>query len=113
MDMEVMDAETGATDVRLVGRLDAAGADRIGLRFTVAVASKPQPALVDLAGVSFVASMGIRLLVATAKALRLKGHTMVLYGAQTEVQDTFEQAALDQILDIAADRPQALQRIAG
>lgn len=112
MDMEEFDAHGAVAGVRLRGRLDAAGADLIGLRFTVALASKGRPAVVDLSHVSFVASMGIRLLVATAKALRLKGHHLVLFGAQPEVQATFEQAALDQILDIVATEAQALEHAA-
>lgn len=110
MDMEEFNAQEAVTGVRLQGRLDAAGADLIGLRFTAAIASKARSAVVDLSQVSFVASMGIRLLVATAKALRLKGHHMVLFGAVPQVQETFEQAALDQILDIVATEAQALER---
>lgn len=113
MDMELIDLGAGVTGVRLVGRLDAAGADRIGLRFTAGVVAQARPALVDLSGVSFIASMGIRLLISSAKGLKAKGATMVLYGAQPLVQDVLEQAALDQILDIVASEAEALARLAG
>jgi anti-anti-sigma factor len=113
MDMELIDLGAGVTGARLVGRLDAAGADRIGLRFTAAVVAQARPAVVDLSGVSFIASMGIRLLISSAKGLKAKGATMVLYGAQPLVQDVLEQAALDQILDIVASEAEALARLAG
>lgn len=113
MDMELSEIEGRVSVVRLAGRLDAAGADRIGLRFTAAVVAQGRPALVDLSGVSFIASMGIRLLISSAKGLKAKGATMVLYGAQPMVQDVLEQAALDQILDIVPSEADALARLAG
>jgi anti-anti-sigma factor len=112
MHLELFDAPGGVTGARLVGRLDAAGADAIGLRFTAGLAAAGRSSIVDLSGVSFVASMGIRLLVSTAKALRLKGCRMVLFGAQPDVQETFVQAALDQILDIVSSQDAAVQALA-
>ena len=44
------------------------GADRIGLRFTAGVAGQRRNAIVDLSGVSFVASLGLRLFISTARA---------------------------------------------
>jgi anti-anti-sigma factor len=76
------------------------------------VVAQARPALVDLSGVGFIASMGIRLLISSAKALKAKGATMVLFGAQPLVQDVLEQAALDQILDIVASESEALARLA-
>jgi anti-anti-sigma factor len=112
MRLELFEAPDGTSGARLVGRLDAAGADAIGLRFTAGLAASARSCIVDLSEVSFVASMGIRLLVSTAKALRLKGRRMVLFGAQAEVQETFVQAALDQILEIVDSQDAALQSLA-
>lgn len=111
MDMDVSESGGNTTCVRLRGRLDAAGADRIGLRFTAAVVAQARPAVIDLSDVGFIASMGIRLLISAAKGLNLKGGAkMVLFGAQPMVQEVLEQAAIDQIVDIAANEHDALQR---
>ena len=110
MDMDVTELGAGVTCVRLNGRLDAAGADTIGLKFTAVVVSQGRPAVVDLSGVSFIASMGIRLLISAAKGLSLKGAKMVLFGAQPLVQEVLEQTAIDQIIDIAASEAEALAR---
>ena len=68
-------------------------------------------AVIDLSGVSFVASMGIRLLIASARGLRQKGATLVLFGAQELVANALDQAALDQIIPIVATERQALDRL--
>jgi len=100
------------TGVTLNGRLDAAGVDRIDLPFTAAIVTRARNAIVDMSGVSFIASMGIRLLISTARALRLKGSTLVLFGAPELVQGVLDDAAIDQIIPIVATREQALSRLA-
>jgi len=112
MDIEISDIDGKVTRVALVGRLDAAGADRVDMRFTAAVVAVGRPALVDLSGVSFIASMGLRLLIASARGLNTKGAKLVLFGANELVQDVLDQAALDQIIPIAATQAQALQLLA-
>ena len=108
MQMELDDSQVGCTGVRLVGRLDAAGADALSTPFTAAIVAANRPAWVDLAQVEFVSSMGIRLLVSTAKAQRLKGHALVFFDAQPRVQQTFEDACVDQVLQFAPDRSNAM-----
>jgi anti-sigma B factor antagonist len=113
MELTVAEAGAGVTCIRLEGRLDAAGADLIGVRFTAAIVPAGHDAIVDLSGVTFLASMGMRLLISTARALGAKPARLVLFGAQPLVQDVLEQAALDQIMPITANEAQALSALAG
>jgi len=113
MDMVVSEPETGVTCIRLTGRLDAPGADRIDLRFTAHAAAGTHHALVDLTGVSFVASMGLRLLISAARALHVKGRRMVLFGASGAVREVLEQTAIDQIIPLVDGETQALQSLRG
>lgn len=108
MDIEVTELGGSVTCVRLKGRLDASGADSIGLKFTAAVVSQGRPAVVDLSSVTFLASMGIRLLLSAAKGLSQKGAKMVLFGAPSLVQEVLEQTAVDQIVGVVASEPEAL-----
>jgi anti-anti-sigma factor len=112
MEMEVTKLDGELTCARLLGRLDAPGADRIGIRFTAGVVAPGKNVMVDLSGVNFVASMGIRLLISSARALSGKGATMVLFGATELVQNVFEQCALDQIIPIVATEQHAIERLA-
>jgi anti-anti-sigma factor len=113
MDMSVTDVDERAVIIRLHGRLDAAGAEQIDGAFMAATAQAEveRHALVDLSGVSFLASMGIRLLIAAARGLNRKGALLVLYGAADLVQDVLDLAALDQIIPVVATEAQALERI--
>jgi anti-anti-sigma factor len=108
MELELTEREGPITMARLTGRLDTAGADRIGIRMTAGVVSQSRPALVDLSGVTFVSSMGIRLLLSCAKAMKIKGQTMAVFGARPAVQEVFEQSGLEELLDIVPDEPKAL-----
>src|SRR5262245_3683849 len=101
MEIESFEVGQGITAVRLTGRLDSSGAERIELRFTSMVVPPARNAIVDLSGVTFIASMGLRVLIGTARALHLKGAKMVLYGAQDLVQGVLDDAALEQIIPIA------------
>jgi anti-sigma B factor antagonist len=111
MEMQVSEIGGNVTCVHLTGRLDAPGVDLIGARFSAAVAAMGRDAIVDLAGVSFLASMGMRLLISTARALHGKGAKLVLFGAQPLVQSVFDQAAFDQIVAIVADEGAALRQL--
>lgn len=111
--MTVSDLAGRATCVRLSGRLDAAGADQIGVRFSAVVASAGRPALIDLADVSFVASLGIRLLIATARSMASKGQPMVLFGAGELVRGVLDDVALDQIMPIVDTEAEAIAALAG
>ncbi len=110
MTMTVTDLPGPITCVRLEGRLDAPGVDRIDLRFTTAVAAVGRPAVVDLSGVTLLTSIGIRLFVSAARALAQKGATMVLFGAQPLVQEGLNHTALDQIIPVVATEAQARER---
>lgn len=111
MEIQVSEIGGNVTCVRLTGRLDAPGVELAGARFTAAVAAMGRNAIVDLAGVSFLASMGMRLLISTARALHAKGAKLVLFGAQPLVQSVFDQAAFDQIVAIVADEGAALRQL--
>lgn len=111
MEIQVVELNGSVTGVRLAGRLDAPGADLIGIKFSAAVASPGRHAAVDLSGVSFLASMGIRLLISTARALHLKGAQLVLFGAQGPVRSVLEETAIDQIVPLVDTEQDALARL--
>lgn len=100
--------EDEVTRVALAGRLDLQGAGEIELAFTGQTATKHRAAVVDLSAVSFLASMGMRLLVQVAKALRRDGHRLVLLRPQENVKQALEMAGLVELLPIVEDDAEAL-----
>jgi anti-sigma B factor antagonist len=90
--MQIQIAEdTGTTaKVVLTGKLDIAGAEVVAL--PLATLSGAKSALtIDMSGVTFIASIGIRHLVSAGKALRRRGGSLTLLDPSdivTEVLDT-------------------------
>jgi anti-anti-sigma factor len=111
MDIEASQHDN-ITIVRLTGRLDSPGVDRIETRFTAAVAGPGRPAAVDLSGVSFLASMGIRMLISNARALRQKGAKMALFGVPEPIMTVLDHVAIDQIIPVLATEQDAAAALA-
>jgi anti-sigma B factor antagonist len=112
MDIEISQGPDNVTVARLNGRLDSPGVDRIETRFSAAVVAPGRDAAIDRSGVDVLASMGIRMLISSARALQQKGARLVLFGAPSLVQSVLETAAIDQIIPITGDEQQALARLA-
>jgi anti-sigma B factor antagonist len=111
MDLQVEEVSGSVNCVRLAGRLDAAGADQVGVRFSASGSAAGRHIVVDLSQVSFVASMGIRLLIATARAARARGSMFVMFGAQELVHAVLVDAAIDQIIPLFATEAEALKSL--
>jgi anti-sigma B factor antagonist len=92
----------------LVGRLDTAGVDVVETRFGAAIVPNGKNTIVDLTEVTFLASMGIRMLISTTRALSRKGGKLVMYGAGPGVRDVIETAALTEIIPLAGNESEAL-----
>ena len=113
MEIEMNRQDDGVIVVRLIGRLDSLGADRIGARFTAAVASSAQCVAIDLSGLSFLASLGIRLFIASGRALGQRGGRMVIFGASELVAAVLDHVGIDQMIPIVGSEKEALDRLAG
>jgi anti-anti-sigma factor len=107
MDMQVFELD-GATKFALAGRLDTAGAGLIEPRFAAVVVARGGTALIDLTELSFLASLGVRMLISTARSLAFKGGRMILYGAAPQVADIIETTQLDEIIPVVGSEAEAL-----
>lgn len=106
--MELQISDLGnAAKVSLQGRLDTPGVDQIETRFTASIVPAGKHTLVDLSGVTFISSMGIRMLISTARALGLKNAKLILVDPQPLVKESLEHVSLDHIIPIVATETQA------
>jgi anti-anti-sigma factor len=112
MDFETFELDANTQRVALRGRLDAAGVERIELRFTAAVGAASRHALVDLGQVEFVGSLGVRLFISVARVLQRRGLTMVIYAVQPAVLDVLETVSLSDLIPIEGSEAEALGRLA-
>jgi anti-anti-sigma factor len=95
--------------VALSGRLDAAGMQGQDIKFTGFTASRRKPALVDLSGVEFIASLGVGMLVSCAKTLAMHGTKLVLVSPSEPVDRVLRALGIDHVIPIAADLEEGLR----
>lgn len=91
------------TLVALDGRLDVEGVQQVGDAFSFQVTVGRKPAVVDCSRLSFVASLGIGLLVTAAKALSRSGHKLVLLRPSPAVEETLRTAGIHHLMPIVHD----------
>ena len=106
--MDITTLAEGLVRITLAGRLDTQGVDRIETKFIAALVPGGKNAIVDLSQVEFVASMGIRMLVATARSLKNRQARLALYGPQANVGEVFEAVSLQKIIPICATEADAM-----
>lgn len=110
MEFELSDIGAAAK-VALRGRLDAPGVDRIEARLLSGIVATGKHTVVDLAGVSYISSLGIRMLLGAAEALRPNHAAIILYGAQPLVAESLN-LVVKQLIPLVDDESQALERLA-
>jgi anti-sigma B factor antagonist len=97
--------------VTLAGRLDSPGVDRIETRFVAHLVPAANNAIVDLSGVDFVSSMGIRMFMSTARALQARNAKLALYGTRPLVLQVFESVTLQKVIPIRPTEAEAVEAV--
>jgi anti-anti-sigma factor len=111
MDIIVHRKDDQVTHLALAGRLDLVGVQEIELHFIAHTASRRKPAVVDITQVTFLSSMGVRMLLSTAKALAPHGAKMVLLNPQPQVLQVLQLGQLVAIIPVEADLATALKSV--
>jgi anti-anti-sigma factor len=109
MEIEIKEHDNGIFEVVLNGRLDIAGTSKIETPFAAYANRKNGLLMVDMSGVEFMSSIGIRLLLVNAKSLRLSGGKMVLLSPQPMVLEVLNTSGVVTLLAVYADRNDAIQ----
>jgi anti-anti-sigma factor len=113
MRLAVTEEAESALFLAMEGRLDFAGIEKVGGAFNTIVDSTAKDLILDVAGVSFMASLGMSLLVSGAKRLHSRGLGMVMVAPQGRVREVWTIAALHLVLPVADDRDKALAMLPG
>jgi len=99
MQITISDFDDAIKRVTLVGKLDIVGAEVIGLPLA-AVAGSRGNVVIDMTGVDFIASIGIRHLVMAAKAVARGAGKLILLGPTPMVTEVLVVSGLEQLLPI-------------
>jgi anti-sigma B factor antagonist len=108
MELAIKNQTDQITHVALRGRLDATGVGEVDLKFTSHTVPRGKPLLLDMSEVTFLASLGLRMLLTVAKALNRRGAKMVLLSPQPTVREVLVLSGFDQLMPIHQDEETAL-----
>ena len=94
--------------IRLTGRLDIPGIDAVSETFTQLSEHSKRGNVVDLSGVTFLVSFGIRELITNAKLIQQRGGRMVIFvGDNKAVYKTLETTGIASLIPTFIDAAQA------
>ena len=100
MELQYKELESNIRLIKLIGRLDIMGTGEIETKFAGYSAGEKVRVIVDLSEVDFLSSIGIRLLMLTAKSVSNRGGKMVILRPIPEVQNVLEISGIPGIIPI-------------
>ena len=113
MEVQSIARTDAVTCVKLIGKLDIAGTNAADIRFHSLTAAQGNPCIVDLSEMTFIASIGMGMLVTCAQALSRNGSKMVLLNPQPKVAKALKIAGIDAACPIAESDDEALAILHG
>jgi anti-anti-sigma factor len=100
MDMQYREMDNGIRLIELGGRFDIIGTGQIETRFSGYCSGKHVRVVVDMSGVDFLASIGIRLLMLTAKSIASRGGKIVILNPTPDVHSVLEVTGIPAIIPV-------------
>lgn len=100
MELEYSNLENNIRLIKLIGTLDIIGTGKIEIKFSGYCAEDMARVIVDLSQVDFLSSIGIRLLMLTAKSVTSRGGKMVLLNPIPEVLHVLEITGIPAVVPI-------------
>ncbi|MEM8619537.1 MAG: STAS domain-containing protein [Actinomycetota bacterium] len=111
MELTNLERGDGISHVALAGKLDIAGLHEVDVPFHGLTAAQQRPAIIDLSGLDYIASLGMGMLISCARSLERRGAPMVLYGARGPVDEALRATAIDQIITMVDSEAAAVQAV--
>jgi len=111
MEFQYSEMDNGIRLIKLIGELDTAGFNSIDLKFTAHCAGDNARILVDLSGMTFLASIGIRMLTINAKSLSTRGGKLALLNPIYEVHNVLDLTGISPIIPIFTDLETAISAL--
>lgn len=109
--MELKQQEIGdVLKVTLHGSFDIAGAADVEMPFSI-IAGDRNKVLVDFSGVSFLASMGVRVMVKTAKSMANHGGKLVIVNPNDAARKVMSATGLDSIVPVVDTEAEGLAKL--
>src|SRR5580658_6878559 len=110
MPITILELEGEVTKVLLSGRIDIVGARESEMPMAV-VAGSRRAVVVDLSAVEFMASLGLRGIVVSAKSIISKRGKIVLLMPQPQVQEVITTTGIHELIPIYHDEMAAIAAV--
>ncbi len=107
------DDQNGAHIISVEGRLDGSTYQELEKTLFDAIETGHQNLVLDLSGLHYISSVGLRVLLLGAKKLKPAGGTLMLAGMTPEVQEVFEISGFLTLFPTAASREEAVASLGG
>ena len=111
MKLEYSELDNGIRLIKLIGRLDMAGTNLIDKQFVEHCAGENAFVLVDLSEVNYLSSIGIPMLITTAKGVAKRGGRMALLDPQANVKSVLDITGVSNMIRIYKDLETAKERL--
>jgi anti-anti-sigma factor len=110
MELLVVESSDTYTQLVLAGSLNIAGVEAVELKFLAHTANSSKPVIVDISGVDFVSSLGLRMFLEGARGLKRTGKSLVLLHPVPEVEKVLEITAISMIAAVAHSEDEAFAK---
>lgn len=107
MELKIHEGTSTYKHMSLIGRLDTRGVDSVELRFNAALGSSAKNVLLDFSEVTFLSSMGIRMLLTMARVCGRNGGKMIVLNPQELVAEAMDHASLTDLIPIVETQQEA------
>jgi anti-anti-sigma factor len=111
MQLQYSELKNGIRLIKLNGSLDAKGVSGVEVEFVRRCAGKNVRVLVDLSKVNYISSIGIPMLINSAKAIVKNGGKMALLKPQSNVENILDLTGIPLIIPIHHDLDAAMAAI--
>lgn len=97
MDINI-DERPEALVVSVAGKIDASNSPKVEKKIATYIANVQKVVILDLLGIEYMSSAGLRVVLVFAKNFKAKGQDLIISGLQGHVKEVFEVSGLYSIL---------------
>jgi anti-sigma B factor antagonist len=113
MELKIGDSTESVSRVALIGMLDMVAVGQVETKFLAVTVARGRDVIVDLSGMTFIASLGMGMLVSAHRGLKRKGKKLVLLNPQEDVEVALTTARLQELMPFAHGVEEAEQLLVG
>lgn len=96
--LKILQSDETLLKIAFTGKLDAINLPNVEMKFHALINNQFSPVILDFSEVSFLASLGIRMLLTASKDVRRQGHDLKIDNASEEIKKVFHMAGLSSML---------------